>query len=503
MADSSYNKTVSSTNSVNLTNISFNTPSIAGYNKTVGSNSGSGSSGGRTASITVNLDALLTDNLDETVTSEKIENPKNLESYQSFGEEVMSFLGKVGCDIGGFGLGLLDGVLEFGEGLIDAALILGTAAVIVQNPILLGDLLITGISKLAGFEYNGLTQTIWADVVMPAVGYDISGAVMDGIYSIDDVAAMNENAHGPFKRGGGMYNVGKSVGTVTGTIALAVATGGTSIPLTVSTSSAVFAGMQKMGNSVESNYNKLDEKGKNDLGNIFAVNANGLFKGLIEGGTWWLTYGNGLGKAGKFLDGTKLGKAFGNFIDGTKLGAIFGKTGKTWLSFLTDDKAKVLGLSTISWVKGGLQATKTYANWVVDLLSIGSDKTFGEVTWDAAVNATISMFYDNAKWARKWFDAGKKGLEGKFKLQDNNVEVQGMELEFGEVNGAGNDQAALLKKLLEETKGNPGLTHAGSIIVEAYKKTGGTLIKKVETFLFDDWFIGGIKPYLKKLFGGA
>ena len=41
-----------------------------------------------------------------------------------------------------------------------------------------------------------------------------------------------------------------------------------------------------------------------------------------------------------------------------------------------------------------------------------------------------------------------------------------------------------------------------SIIIEAYNKTGGTLIKKFETFFLEE-FVGGITPYLKRVFGGA
>lgn len=72
---SDYNKTVTSRNSVNPANFSFNTGNIIGYPNKISSGSRSGS-GGSTTNITLNLDELLTDNLEEGVTSEKIADPK-------------------------------------------------------------------------------------------------------------------------------------------------------------------------------------------------------------------------------------------------------------------------------------------------------------------------------------------------------------------------------------------------------------------------------------------
>ena len=484
MGEMNYNRQVSSGGGTGV--LDFNVSGISNLytGKSVSASRASTSSG--TTSSSLDLSTFLTDNIDETVTQEKIADPKPYASEPGFGEKVLDFLGKAACDVGGFTLGLVDGVLEFGEGLVDAAMIIGTAAVTISNPIFFTDLIIDGVASLAGIEYKGITETMWADVVMPAVGYDISGAAMDGIYSLDWIDTINENAHGPFKRGGGVYKIGKTVGTTVGTIALAVATGGTSIPLTVSTTSAILAGSQKMGNSIEKSYNSLEDDEKKDMGNIFAINANGMFKGLIEGGTWYLTYGNGLGKVGKYLDGTKLG-------------AVFSSSGKSWFKFLTDKSTKILGLTQQSWVKGGLQATKTYANWGVDLLTIGSNETFGEVTWDAVVNAAISMFYDNTNFAKNWFNKGKNALTQKYTIPEGDGTVD-MKTDLGDVDASATTES--LEEVLKSTGANYKLTHEGSIIIEAYNKTGGTLIKKFETFFLEE-FVGGITPYLKRVFGGA
>lgn len=67
---SEYNKSVTSRNSVDISNINLSTGNIGAYNKRVSYGTSSQTSG-TTSNITMNLDNFLTDNLDEGVTNEK------------------------------------------------------------------------------------------------------------------------------------------------------------------------------------------------------------------------------------------------------------------------------------------------------------------------------------------------------------------------------------------------------------------------------------------------
>jgi hypothetical protein len=248
-----------------------------------------------------------------------------------------------------------------------------------------------------------------------------------------------------------------------------------------------------MGNAVEKNYNKLEDK--QDLGSIFAVNANGVFQGLLEGGTWYLTYGNGLGKVGKAMDAHGMGTS------------LLKNHGNSWLKFLTDSKTKVMGLKLQSLVKAGVQVGKTYSSWGIDKATIGSSKSFGEVTWDAAVNAGIAIVYDNFTIGGKGLlKKGQDELTKKFSVPKSaessghasDLTLEGVQPMSGQ--NAGVDQA--FYDSLKATGGKPDLTRIGSNLMDGFNKTGGTIIKKFET-LFVDETGTGLYNYFKKVFGGA
>lgn len=424
------------------------------------------------------------------------------EEKKAWWEKGLEILGTTACTVVNAAVSLVEGVVELGEGIVDAAVVVGAAVITAANPITWLDLGLLGASKLFNFEYESVTEKVWAEAVMPFVGFDVSGKTFDALYSSTLFSTVEEGAWGPFKRkNGSVYKIGKSVGTVAGTIGLAILTGGTSIPLTVSTSSAVIAGTQKMGNSIEKSYKGLSDAEKQDLGSLFAINANGAVKGVIEGAVWYATYGNGLGKIGNWFDGTKLGKWFGS----TKLSTHFTK-GKTWMQFLVDKKTIALELGKVkltqqSLIKGGLQFSKTYANWFVDLLSIGSEENLGEVTREAIVNAGISIFYDNI-FGKNLLNPGKKAIESTYKFNEPKTNELANELANSVDSVASSSTDQTFRKTLADMGGNAKLTHEGSIILEAYNKTGGTIIKKFETLVVD-LFTDGISTYFKKIFGGA
>lgn len=109
------------------------------------------------------------------------------------------------------------------------------------------------------------------------------------------------------------------------------------------------------------------------------------------------------------------------------------------------------------------------------------------------------MFYDNTNFAKNWFNKGKNALTQKYTIPEGDGTVD-MKTDFGDVDARAGMES--LEEVLKSTGANYKLTHEGSIIIEAYNKTGGTLIKKFETFFLDE-FVGGITPYLKRVFGGA
>ena len=132
---SDYNKTVTSRNSVNPANFSFNTGNIIGYPNKISSGSRS-SSGGSTTNITLNLDELLTDNLEEGVTSEKIVDPKqyNTDEKKGFFESIGDVFASVGATLAVGTTSILSGVLDIVEGIGDGVVWVASKAVGIVSP---------------------------------------------------------------------------------------------------------------------------------------------------------------------------------------------------------------------------------------------------------------------------------------------------------------------------------------------------------------------------------
>ncbi len=72
MAGMNYGKTVSSKNNINLSNIEIGNTSIANYDHSKINRTSNNDSSLTTTTTTLDLNALLTDSIDETVTSTKI-----------------------------------------------------------------------------------------------------------------------------------------------------------------------------------------------------------------------------------------------------------------------------------------------------------------------------------------------------------------------------------------------------------------------------------------------
>ena len=184
---SDYNKTVTSRNSVNPANFSFNTGNIIGYPNKISSGSRS-SSGGTTTNLTLNLDELLTDNLEEGVTSEKIENPKayevldeNFTEGDSASYSKSSDFEKAAATVVECGFSFLKGFFKVGENILDGVVQLGSNIVV-------------GVSE--GLNYLGAdidTQAI-KDSTQAFVSTDYVGLAYEEVVGKNEWIQQNSQA---------------------------------------------------------------------------------------------------------------------------------------------------------------------------------------------------------------------------------------------------------------------------------------------------------------------
>lgn len=166
-------------------------------------------------------------------------------------EKINEILQATGATVATIGLGLVEGILEFGEAIVDAAvIILGAVATIVTGIIDIGAYLITG-------EDLGLTSGMW-DGIMGFVSEQWVSGAFDMLY--EDTGAgrwIAENAVG-FETARG---ISSGIGYVAGMIALTVATCGAgtapTIAGTISSTAAqgaVIAGVAGFGQGAEESW---------------------------------------------------------------------------------------------------------------------------------------------------------------------------------------------------------------------------------------------------------
>lgn len=166
-------------------------------------------------------------------------------------EKINEILKATGATVATIGLGLVEGILEFGEAIVDAAvIILGAVATIVTGIVDIGSYLITG-------EDLGLTSGMW-DGIMGFVSEQWVSGAFDMLY--EDTGAgrwIAENAVG-FET---VRSVSAGIGYVTGMIVLTVATCGAGTAPTVAgtisstaAQGAVIAGVAGFGQGAEESW---------------------------------------------------------------------------------------------------------------------------------------------------------------------------------------------------------------------------------------------------------
>lgn len=375
-------------------------------------------------------------------------------------------------------MGLLEGVAELGEGIIDAAVIVGAA--MNSGPLLAIDALNFIGAKITGNEFTSVTKAYWTEGVMPAVGADLSGGLFDAIYSTEAMQAVDNAALDGMKRGGAVYKVMKNVGYVTGTVAIGVLTGGTStIAMTASQASTLAAGMAKAGNVIETKYNGLSDQEKQNLGEIGKVLLNGTLSGSLEAGMWFLTYGHGLDKTGAKLGITDwLGKK------------VFQLAGNNAFSKVVL-KAFPNALKNSTLLKGGLQFLKPFITLGIDGTTTGLDekKTLLEhlesAFIDGLTNAAVTVVYDvsviktwvealDAKAASRFGGKTDYAYKGNTQINQN---ADSMADSFSESQG---EIYKSLGEAIDKFKyaSDDSAAHVTRIAFEGLKKAGGNLVKK-------------------------
>lgn len=485
MAEMNYSKNVSgSSNTISVPNINVGGMDLYG-SKTVTAKASSTIY--NTTDSSLDLSVFLTDNIDETVSSQKIaaDKVKHYETDVPWYCELLDGVKCAGATIVNSTMGLLEGVTELAEGILDAAVVVASVGT-VGVPLLLADTLSYVGSKILGTEYNSLTEAYWTDFLMPIVGYDISGNAFDALYSTDLMSAVDEHALDAMKRGGAGYKIAKNVGYVTGTVALGIFTGGAGFAgLTASSASTLAAGLGKAGNTFESKYNSLSDEDKQDIGKIGGVLLNGTLAGSLEAGMWFLTYGNGLDKIA-----TKLGPSASKFLGTT----VFKLSGN---STFTKMVAKIFpnAIKNSSLVKGGLQFLKPFATLGIDAgttgLKIDENTTLADhflnATIDGLTNAVVTIGYDasflktlveNTSAKASTTATGKTDYlyAGNSKLAQNATGIE----------NAGLGDQTIYKSLTEaisKYQYNPataegGTSHLTRLLFEGLKKSGGNLVKK-------------------------
>ena len=404
--------------------------------------------------------------------------------YEELGRGLLS----AGATVVNGAMGLLEGVAELGEGIIDAALI--ASAAISSGPLLIADALNFIGAKITGNEFTSLTQAFWTQGVMPTVGADLSGGLFDAIYSTEVMQAVDNAAIDSMKRGGAGYKVMKNVGYVTGTVAIGILTGGTStIAVTASQASTIAAGMAKAGNVIESKYGDLSTGEKNNLGEISKVLLNGTLAGSLEAGMWFLTYGHGLDKVGAKLGITDwLGK---------KVFQLAGNNGFSKVLM----KAFPNALKNSTLLKGGMQFLKPFITLGIDASTTGLDekKTLMEYLESAFIdgltNAAVTIGYDMSV-IKTWVEvidakaASKIGGKADYAYKGNEIVSQSAESADDAMMDATKDIYKSLGEAIDKFRysSDDSAAHVTRIAFEGFKKAGGNVVKKTIALPVKDFF---------------
>ena len=189
--------------------------------------------------------------------------------HQSDGfEKACDFGGATGATIVNTFFSLAEGLVSFGEAVVDTAAIVATA-INSQYTLRLDALNYLGC-KITGKEFESLTIKMWIKT-MEAVAYDATGTAFAALYDTKAMKAVDSAAAGFAKRynpetgeQGLLYSIGKGVGYYGGMIAAGTLTAGLAPAGTVLATEAVSVGISaaagKMGQTAQKQYSSVLKK---------------------------------------------------------------------------------------------------------------------------------------------------------------------------------------------------------------------------------------------------
>lgn len=194
-------------------------------------------------------------------------------------------------------LGLVEGLGMFGEAIVDAGGIVGTAILSVGTGLVdLGSYVVTG-------ETLGATKTIW-DNTKAFVSEKYVSKSFDNFYDNTEIGkSIKENAYG-FET---IRNISSGIGYTTGMIALTVATAGVgtapTIAATISSTASVGTGI-----ALATGFSQGAEKAWSEGADIAQGLEYGAVKGILDGVSYYAggkmagaVIGNGVSKVSKIL----------------------------------------------------------------------------------------------------------------------------------------------------------------------------------------------------------
>lgn len=327
----------------------------------------------------------------------------------------IKFLGRCAATVVNLAVSLVEGVVSLVEALGDVVLIVAGAVA-------------TAVAAVGAAVYWAFTGkwelgkwsgAIWKKWCLPWVGYDWTSK---WAFSWASGSFIDNAAFSWAKRDGGLgYKIGKGVGYVVGIIALTAVTagGGTAAVGAASAASAagastasavgagaaafvssataavgtstLIAGTAKFGAEMQKGYNSLGlEPGQEiSTADAWKLVGSSAVKGVVEAGTWYVTYGGG---AKNMAGATKAAVEAGAKVTlktkaVTAVGKAFSGASKTW------------------W-KAGMQATKEFVNEGANTILTGEYDVQKAIT-NAVVSAGTSVLYD--KSIGKWLGDADKG----------------------------------------------------------------------------------------------
>ena len=325
---------------------------------------------------------------------------------------------QIACDAVNTFMGLAEGLMSFGEGIVDTgALIVGVGGTILTG---ITDIFVNGLI-FGDWDFDA-TSSLWKDGIMPFVGTNYTDKTFSAIYETEFMQGIEADAHSVFKRDGGVvYEISKGVGYYTGMIALSTVTAGAATSITgvsqvgaisVNTiSQGAVAAAGSFGKNSQNNYNasinnnvkeyyiseeikkngslsyddalkivesniangvykdydviRNNEQQNLSGGEILKGNTKALATAAIEGGTYFLA-----GAAGDTI--TTYNKAL---AEATKMGGNVSKYTESIIKFGAQHKDGI----TI-----GIKATKAYVQEGVNAVYEGRDYNLKAATIDAA-----------------------------------------------------------------------------------------------------------------------